>query len=164
MNYQGMGTYEHYKGGRYYVQGLALEESRKGQPDETVYVVYRPLTEGSLLDTRAETFWAREIGDFNELIGIDGVKRFNHVALDYDAIITALDNEEETLGGKVTYIDHAVMPEETLVIFYKCATTVVGRGARSSSTRYVTETRVCTYIRGHAAGRKIVNRHYEDKP
>jgi hypothetical protein len=80
--YQGPGRYRHYKGGEYEVLGLALQEDtvdktvvpfREGQPGaklapEIVFVIYHPLTPGSLLERRAEDFWARELGDFNAMV------------------------------------------------------------------------------------------------
>lgn len=75
-NYQGPGKYEHYKGGKYRVLGLALQENTVVKPDDddrifehtdpTVFVIYQPLTPGSMLENRSEDFWARELDDFNE--------------------------------------------------------------------------------------------------
>jgi hypothetical protein len=74
--YQGPGIYQHYKGDMYEVLGLALQEDtvRKSHDPvpvtpivERVFVIYKPLSEGSLLEERAEVgFWARDVGNFNE--------------------------------------------------------------------------------------------------
>jgi hypothetical protein len=77
-NYRGPGMYRHYKGGTYFVYGLALQENtvtkrdKNGEieqvgegHDEVTFVVYKPMTTGSLLEGRPEDFWARELGDFN---------------------------------------------------------------------------------------------------
>jgi hypothetical protein len=74
VNYRGPGRYKHYKGGEYEVIGLAVQEDTV---DKIVdpglggiqFVIYRPLTPGSVLDVRPEDFWARELGDFNEQVG-----------------------------------------------------------------------------------------------
>ena len=83
-NYQGPGVYRHYKGGLYHVLGLAVREETVAKPGEdhnqiwpkegVTVVVYEPMTEGSLLECRAESFWTRDIDDFNRQI--DGVARF----------------------------------------------------------------------------------------
>jgi len=67
-NYRGPGMYRHYKGGSYFVYGLALQEDHK----DRTYVVYKPMTAGSLLEDRPEDFWARELGDFNAVVVLDG--------------------------------------------------------------------------------------------
>lgn len=70
-NYQGPGTYRHYKGGSYEVLGLALQEDSIEKSGGLVgdagitFVIYRPLSPGSLLETRKQDFWARELSDFN---------------------------------------------------------------------------------------------------
>lgn len=77
-NYQGPGRYRHYKGGLYAVLGLALQENTvtKHEPDGTLsqigegheemtFVIYMPLTPGSMLEDRREMFWARELADFD---------------------------------------------------------------------------------------------------
>ena len=61
VNYVGPGMYRHYKGGTYFVYGLALQEDDFNR----TYVVYKPMTTSSLLDDYKEDFWARELGDFN---------------------------------------------------------------------------------------------------
>jgi hypothetical protein len=73
--YSGSGRYRHYKGGEYEVLGLALQEdsidknTAPGDDDPgRVFVIYRPLTPGSLLERRAEDFWARELNDFNAMV------------------------------------------------------------------------------------------------
>lgn len=77
MNYRGPGKYVHYKGFLYDVIGLALQEDtvrKADQPEhadagpEITFVIYRPLSPGSMLEEgagREERFWARELGDFN---------------------------------------------------------------------------------------------------
>jgi len=67
VNYRGPGRYRHYKGGEYFVLGLALQEDTVDN-DEKVFVIYKPLTPGSMLENRLEDFWARELGDFNAQI------------------------------------------------------------------------------------------------
>ena len=79
-NYQGPGIYRHYKGGEYLVLGLGLKEdtvNKRAVPNdvyaewrvpEVVCVVYMPLTPGSMLESRDETFWLRELSDFNEWV------------------------------------------------------------------------------------------------
>jgi len=89
-NYQGPGRYRHYKGGEYQVIGLGVHEHAKeheptfdpNNPD-SCYVIYLPLTEGSLLgsDTLAD-FWMRRLDNFNDLIPIDYnnfVRRFEKI-------------------------------------------------------------------------------------
>lgn len=92
MNYSGPGIYRHYKGGLYEVLGLGLKEDtvqKPGQdppytdaarktvaPKEVVCVVYRPVpyhAKESLLDSREEDFWLRELEDFNATILPQGV-------------------------------------------------------------------------------------------
>jgi len=80
MPYDGPGRYRHWKGGEYEVLGLALQEDtvlkREGEPasgpSEITHVIYRPLTPGSLLEDREETFWARRLDDFNEMVWPEG--------------------------------------------------------------------------------------------
>jgi hypothetical protein len=56
MSYEGPGSYRHYKGGEYQVLGLSVPEADSDQrgfdpsDPERMYVVYMPLTPGSLLD------------------------------------------------------------------------------------------------------------------
>lgn len=94
-NYQGPGKYRHYKGGEYQVLGLAIREetAHKEGPIEhalkacshcgsrgtervcgcghnrtvnTVVVIYRPLTPGSMLEMFSGVeFWERTLTDFN---------------------------------------------------------------------------------------------------
>jgi len=77
MPYHGPGFYRHYKGGLYEVMGLGLKEDTVAKADapdagpEVTCVVYRPLTEGSYLEGRDESFWLRELVDFNKLIQTD---------------------------------------------------------------------------------------------
>jgi hypothetical protein len=73
MSYQGPGLYQHYKGGRYDVLGLGVHEHAKEHqpnfdPDDSAqqYVVYRPLTDGSLLHDTSADFWIRRLDNFNE--------------------------------------------------------------------------------------------------
>lgn len=74
--YSGPGRYRHYKGGEYDVLGVALREDSidKGGAVSPVasageqFVIYRPLTPGSLLERRAEDFWARRLDDFNAMV------------------------------------------------------------------------------------------------
>ena len=61
VNYVGPGRYQHYKGGEYMVLGLALQEDDL----KRTYVIYKPLSPGSLLEGYPEEFWARELGNFN---------------------------------------------------------------------------------------------------
>lgn len=86
-NYQGPGLYRHYKGGMYDVLGLALQESTVVKPDEgpkpghtkadeRTFVIYRPLTTGSLLETRPEGFWARDLDDFNAWVKPTGSSEY----------------------------------------------------------------------------------------
>jgi len=56
------GTYEHYKGGRYEVINIA--KHRETMED---LVIYRPLYEDGV-------FWARSLGEFMEMVEIDGKK------------------------------------------------------------------------------------------
>lgn len=81
MNYHGPGEYEHYKGGRYQVIGLAIrEESKDIEGGFIKEVIYRPLTFGSLLDDIDEVeFWSRQLDDFDAVVE-DGVPRFVKVA------------------------------------------------------------------------------------
>lgn len=93
-NYQGPGKYRHYKGGEYEVIGLAVHEwAKEHEPtfdpngENNCYVVYRPLSDGSLLgtDTLAQ-MWLRQLSDFNHLIMLDYnnyVPRFEKI--EYDA-------------------------------------------------------------------------------
>lgn len=72
-NYQGPGTYRHYKGGRYDVLGLALREetvdkSGGDQSNAVRVVIYRPLTAGTMLGKspfQDVEFWERSLDDFN---------------------------------------------------------------------------------------------------
>jgi hypothetical protein len=66
--YVGPGLYRHYRGGQYKVIGLAVREESK-ESGWIVEVVYQPLTPGSLLDGRPETFWTRVLDDFNAMVG-----------------------------------------------------------------------------------------------
>lgn len=66
--YQGIGIYEHYKGGKYFVVGLALREESKDLGEWLTEVIYAPMSEGSLLEERRETFWTRLLTNFNEKI------------------------------------------------------------------------------------------------
>lgn len=66
--YQGIGIYEHYKGGKYFVVGLALREESKDLGEWLTEVIYAPMTEGSLLEQRQETFWTRLLTNFNEKV------------------------------------------------------------------------------------------------
>ncbi len=76
FGYSGPGRYRHYKGGEYEVLGVALREDSidKGgvmppeQSPGVQFVIYRPLTPRSLLEKRAEDFWARELSDFNAMV------------------------------------------------------------------------------------------------
>jgi len=68
--YKGPGKYRHYKGPEYLVLGLALREdsiNKSGhfEVGET-FVIYKPLTPGSILENRKEDFWARRLDDFNK--------------------------------------------------------------------------------------------------
>lgn len=79
-NYQGPGIYEHYKGTRYAVLGLGLQEAKVDKkrslvPAEAMSVVYRPLTPGSFLDDRIENFWIRDLLVFDEPVSLD----YNHL-------------------------------------------------------------------------------------
>lgn len=82
--YSGPGRYRHYKGGQYEVLGLAIQEDTvdKGAGDgfagARTFVIYRPLSPGSLLEYRAEDFWARELSDFNATV--TGLPRFTREA------------------------------------------------------------------------------------
>lgn len=75
-NYQGPGRYRHYKGGEYEVLGLALREDsidkngvvKPSEVDGSQFVIYRPLTVGSLLERRREDFWARDLDDFDAMV------------------------------------------------------------------------------------------------
>ena len=84
--YAGPGLYRHYKGGEYEVLGIALQEDSidkdATEPGPGVrFVIYRPLTPGSLLETADYgdcDFWARELGDFDAMVDREGdqVPRF----------------------------------------------------------------------------------------
>jgi hypothetical protein len=106
-NYQGAGIYRHYKGSEYLVLGLGLREDTVVKPTdpplqrphagEVTCVVYMPLTPGSMLETRDETFWLRELGSFNEQVVEDGLvdHRSHHRAVprfqkirDWDTTVT----------------------------------------------------------------------------
>lgn len=116
INYEGPGLYKHYKGGEYEVLGLGVREetvSKPGEPEvvhidnthktpqgETV-VIYRPLTKGSMLEGRRETFWTRPLSDFNARIkpwpearADDGtIARFERIS-DRDLEFVGLDHLE----------------------------------------------------------------------
>jgi hypothetical protein len=88
VNYYGPGEYEHYKGGHYNVIGLALWEAGYDKDDPlnedsvSTYVVYKPLTPGSLLENRTEDFWLRNFISFNEQVTLDDgtvVPRFKFI-------------------------------------------------------------------------------------
>jgi hypothetical protein len=66
MNYRGPGKYRHYKGGEYFVLGLALQENDLRK----TFVIYKPLQFSNLLDDYKEDFWARELDDFNAQVRI----------------------------------------------------------------------------------------------
>lgn len=66
MPYEGPGKYRHFKGSEYEVLGLALRESDKAE----TYVIYKPLTSGSYLETEREDFWARALHVFDS--NVDG--------------------------------------------------------------------------------------------
>lgn len=68
-NYKGVGVYEHYKGGRYTVIGIATHEET-GE----LLVIYIPFGEK---DNRKH--WAREFGVFDEDVA-PGVPRFKWVS------------------------------------------------------------------------------------
>jgi hypothetical protein len=75
MPYDGPGIYEHYKGGRYEVVGLGFAERVKESgdgPHEEIHqqVVYRPLSEGSLLADTPVTFWLRGLKDFDAMVTV----------------------------------------------------------------------------------------------
>lgn len=85
MSYLGPGRYRHFRGSEYEVLGLALQEdsidkSQEYEPGVT-YVIYKPLTPGSLLEKRQESFWARRLDDFNAIVDHHGamVHRFRKV-------------------------------------------------------------------------------------
>lgn len=84
-NYQGPGTYRHYKGNQYEVLGLALQEDSLDKENDPqggkTFVIYRPLMAGGLLPARnrGEKFWARELSDFNDTM-LDGTPRFERIA------------------------------------------------------------------------------------
>lgn len=91
MSYEGPGIYRHYKGGAYWVCDLALQEDTVVKPErsehadagpEVSFVIYRPLSSGSLLENRAESAWARRLDDFNADVVMDGrtVPRFKWIA------------------------------------------------------------------------------------
>ena len=63
------GQYRHFKGGRYYVDGVARVEA---DPDQMV-VVYRALSDGTL--------WTRPIESFTGTVEVDGatVRRFERI-------------------------------------------------------------------------------------
>lgn len=77
--YEGPGEYIHYKGGRYQVFGLSVNEELKDElgdgfdldDDAQVRVVYQPLTAGSLLDGTRVGFWSRPLPNFNETVDLD---------------------------------------------------------------------------------------------
>lgn len=87
-NYKGPGIYRHYKGGEYAVLGLALREDSLDKENDPcasgeVFVVYEPLSPGSLLGLRAEDFWARRLDDFDAHVQRDAgdhVRRFEFVS------------------------------------------------------------------------------------
>lgn len=77
MPLDGPGIYRHYKGGLYEVLGLGLREDSIIKPHDehsegfkkdaigVTYVIYRPISEGSMLESRQEEYWLRELSDFN---------------------------------------------------------------------------------------------------
>lgn len=76
-SYQGPGVYRHYKGGLYQVHGLAVSEEladgermdRGALLDDTLRVVYQPLSPGSVLEQFPQVaFWSRTLADFNQLV------------------------------------------------------------------------------------------------
>lgn len=74
MPYQGPGIYQHYKGGLYEVAGLGFPEENKTAESFNLddpaqqRVVYRPLTEGSLLDGGPVDFWIRSRVVFDSFV------------------------------------------------------------------------------------------------
>lgn len=104
-NYQGPGYYTHYKGGKYCVLGLSIKEDTVDKEKTTedgdeiygeVFVVYMPLSDGSLLprltpmnDGMASgtvSFWSRSLDGFNALVEIDhnhSVRRFEKSEIVY---------------------------------------------------------------------------------
>lgn len=73
MPYQGPGIYQHHKGGLYEVLGLGIHEHAKDNDPafdlndtRQQYVVYRPLTDGSLLDGTPLDFWIRNLQVFDQ--------------------------------------------------------------------------------------------------
>jgi hypothetical protein len=74
-NYQGPGRYRHYKGSEYEVLGLGIHEHAKdNEPGfsphdpQQLYVIYKPLTPGGLLDHSLSDFWIRGLSDFNDFV------------------------------------------------------------------------------------------------
>lgn len=66
MPYEGAGIYRHYKGGRYEVLGIAMEEARL----EPV-VVYSPIDDlPEFLQGFGATMWTRPLEDFNAMVSL----------------------------------------------------------------------------------------------
>lgn len=78
MPYEGPGRYIHHKGGEYIVHGLACREEETDEvanfnPRDTVhqYVIYEPMSAGSLLYLTGVRFWERKLDNFNGLVKMD---------------------------------------------------------------------------------------------
>jgi DNA-directed RNA polymerase subunit RPC12/RpoP len=69
-NYRGPGRYRHFRGTEYEVLGLAADEETKLQGQTRV--IYKPLTSGSILEGREESFWGRLLSDFNAQVFVSG--------------------------------------------------------------------------------------------
>ena len=123
MSYQGPGVYRHWKGNRYHVIGLALQEDtvtkppepssdnfqalidEADRPAERTYVIYRPLDLGSLLEDREEGFWAREIRDFNAMVEVGDLSptRMARFELLHSNPVAVLDRDLSTDAERRAY-------------------------------------------------------------
>lgn len=67
--YSGPGLYLHYKGGRYEVLGLGLQEA-----DHLPVVVYRPEAGEMPADVHPSDFWTRPLDSFNGEVIVGGLE------------------------------------------------------------------------------------------
>lgn len=68
--YTGPGNYEHYKGGKYSVYGIGIEEAKL-----TPVVIYEPIDElPSFMKGYGARFWTRPLDEFNELINLPPIE------------------------------------------------------------------------------------------
>jgi hypothetical protein len=73
--YEGPGIYRHYKGGEYFVLGLALHEHGKDHnpnfdpmSEDSHQVIYKPRSPGSSLFGSPATMWIRKLTNFNKMV------------------------------------------------------------------------------------------------